>query len=273
MLRAIIIEDEELSREMLRGLIRDTCPEEVEVVGMAASAEEGRQMVVKYAPDIVFLDVEMPREDGFTFLESVHPRMRNFAVIFVTAHEHYALLAIKASAVDYLVKPVDIDELYEAVEKVKKLREQQPKPKVLDSFSKQIENVLTNLNAMHTSGGKPLRIMVPLHEGFEFMSCSDIVYCESDGAYTKFHLEAKPAVVISKPSSKFQDVLAAAGFMRIHRAYIVNPHYIKRYLRESDEKSSSYIVMTNGDKLEIARRRKTEVLEQIQKYNLSGVES
>jgi len=214
MLRAVIVEDEELSREMLRGLIQDTCPDEVEVVGMAASAEEGRQLVVKYAPDLVFLDVEMPFEDGFTFLESIHPQMRKFAVVFVTAHEHYALLAIKASYCDYLRKPVDIDELYAAVEKVKTLREEQPK--VEDNFGRQIENILANINAMHGSSGKPLRLMLPLHEGFDFVNCDEIVYCESDGPYSSFHFELKQPLVISKPTTKFQDLMSAAGFILNH---------------------------------------------------------
>lgn len=270
MLRAIIIEDEELSREMLRGLIRDTCPEEVEIIGVAASAEEGRQLVVKHAPDLVFLDVEMPFEDGFTFLDSVHPSMRNFAVVFVTAHEHYALLAIKASAVDYLVKPVDIDELYEAVQKVKNLRDHDPKAQT--DFSRQIENILSNINAMQTTGGKPMRLMLPLNEGYDFVNCSEIVYCESDGPYTNFHFEHQPPIVISKSTAKFQDVLAAAGFIRIHRAFVVNPLHVKRYLREADMNSSSFMVMSNGDKLEVARRRRTEVVEQLQKYNVNNVE-
>jgi two-component system LytT family response regulator len=270
MLRAIIIEDEELSREMLRGLIRDTCPDEVEIVGVAASAEEGRQLVVKHAPELVFLDVEMPFEDGFMFLESLHPQMRNFAVVFVTAHEHYALLAIKASAVDYLVKPVDIDELYEAVQKVKSLREHDPKAQT--DFSSQIENIIANIHAMHGSGGKPMRLMLPLQEGYEFVDCNEILYCESDGPYTRFYLDQKKIIVVARPTARFQDVLSAAGFVRIHRAYIVNPLHVKRYIREADANSLSFVMMSNGEKLEVARRRRTEVIEHLQKYNLSTAE-
>jgi len=175
--------------------------------------------------------------------------------------------------VDFLVKPVDIDELAAAVEKVKHLKEQQPKTAGED-FKKQIENIIMNINAMHTPGAaqKPLRIMLHLHEGYAFVNCEELMYLESDGPYSKFHIDNEPTITVSKPSSKFQDVLAAAGFIRIHRTYTVNPAFIKRYLREDDQNSSSYILMKNGEKLEVSRRKKTEVLEQLHKYNHTSIE-
>lgn len=265
MLSALIVDDEEYGRKALGTLLAEYCPE-VSVVASVGSADEAQAAVTRYAPDVVFLDIEMPDKDGFQFLESVHPDLRTFAVVFVTAYDHYAIKAIKAKAVDYLVKPIDIDELKQAVDNL--LREVEQKEKQgggSQLYFKQIEDIL---HSFKPKQDMPTRLHLPVKDGIDFVDLRDIVCCEASSNYSIFYLADGEKLMVSKPTKEYEHILMAADFMRVHHSYIVNLHYVIRYLREEGRESGGYLVLKTGDKIKVSRRKKDEVLDILAKYHM-----
>ena len=237
-LKVVIVEDEPHSRETLRNMLRDYCPE-TEVLGWGDGIENGISEVRTKRPDLLFLDIEMPGGTGFDLLERAGKF--DFEVIFTTAFEHYALKAIKFSALDYLLKPIDVDELKEAVEKVREKRE------------KEVENVklltlLENLNRNKTDQ----TITLATSEGLEFIKVRDILYCEASGSYTRFYLKNNGRLLVSKHLKEYEHLLADCGFYRAHNSYLVNLSEVKRYVKAD----GGYLVMNNGDSVSISSRRK-----------------
>lgn len=241
-MRAIIIDDEKKGREILKSLIETYC-KEVEIIAQASNADEGYEMIQKHEPDVVFLDVEMPSGDGFSLLERFDEI--TFQIIFTTAFDDYAIKAIKFHALDYLLKPIDIDELRVAVENVKKALqgEQGVDNRYMEMLQSRKENT-----------GK---LALPIKDGIVYLSISEIVRVESDGAYSIFYTDCGKKHLSSKNLGEYEEILPSFGFFRVHRSHIINVKKVKKFIRSD----GNFIEMEDGSRVEIARRKKDEFLE------------
>ncbi len=257
MLRAIVVDDEELGRGTLTNVLAEHCPD-VHVVATAASAAEARTAILRHAPDVLFLDVELPNENGFDLLDSIHPDHRHFAVIFVTAHESYALRAIKASAMDYLLKPIDIDEVRAAVAKVAAAHS--GPSAVREPYGAHVQTVLENIRG---AGYGVLRLALPTGTGLRLVSCADVVRCEGDNNYSTFITESGEHIVVCRTVREFEDILAESGFVRVHKSHLINLRHVKQYIRETQRDSGGILLMGNGNRVEVSRRRKDELLSRL----------
>jgi two-component system LytT family response regulator len=244
---AIIVDDEKHCREVLQLLLEKHCPS-VKLLANCAGGAEALQALSQHQPDILFLDIEMPEMNGFELLEKTdHP---SFGLIFTTAYNEYAIKAIKHSALDYLLKPVDKDELIAAVQRAKENKTQKSSVRI-DSF-------LSFINGKK----QPRRLAIPTLEGLIMINTEDLLYCESDSAYCRlfFINQAKP-MVISKVLKEVEDVLQGDDFCRIHNSYLINVRFVQRYIRgEGGE-----VVMSNGIHLPVSRTRKQDFLNLLEK--------
>jgi len=233
MIKAIIVDDESKGIQILRILIKNHCPD-VEVTGWAEEVDEAIELINRTAPQLVFLDIEMAGEGGFSLLEKIG--QRNFHVVFVTAHSQYAVKAFRYSVADYLLKPVYVVELKQAIEKVKVLMQEQ---KVLSTN----ENIETTLR-------------IPLNQGTVFVKMNDIIRLEADGAYTRIFLPGNRTYLTSYNIKIFEEHLDLNLFMRVHRSHIINLKKVKRII----EGRTLIAELTDGSKVEISRRIKNSFL-------------
>jgi two-component system LytT family response regulator len=241
-LKAIIVEDELASRETLSVYLSKYCPD-VELAGMAESVTTGLELIQRAQPDIVFLDIEMPRGNAFDLLEQLGEV--DFDIVFVTAFSNYAIRAINLSASYYILKPVDIDELVNAVEKIRKSRadKQTHKPtKVL------IEN-------LHNGKGSH-KIVLPLIEGFEVIQVKEIIRCQANDNFTDFHIAGKKKMMICRTLKFYEELLAESGFMRVHKSHLVNMDHVKKYLRGK----GGQLVMADESVIDVSPQKKPELM-------------
>ncbi len=250
MYKAIIVDDENRSVETLKIILQQFCSNEVEIVGTANSIQEAYTLIHAVSPDIVFLDVEMPHGSGFDLLERI-PKP-NFEVIFTTGFDRYAVTAIKFSALDYLLKPINIEEVKEAVSKAKKRIE-----------GKHTQNNLEHLiNNLRHPRDKTNKIPISVVNGFQFVPVNTIVYCEADDDYTYIHLTDSQKLTVSKNIKEFEDILANYDFFRIHHSFLVNRDFIKKYVKGE----GGTILTEQGNELPVSRRRKQEFLEWLNNF-------
>ncbi|UXX78419.1 LytTR family DNA-binding domain-containing protein [Reichenbachiella carrageenanivorans] len=244
-LTAILVDDEQDSRQILASYLAKYCPD-VELLAACKNIQEGLSAITQHQPDLLFLDIEMPYGTGFDLLEQVGEV--NFETVFVTAYDNYAIQALNMSAAYYLLKPVDIDELIQAVAKIKSERTK-------NSEISHVKILLDNIKETH---GRPKKIMLPTFEGFEIVPIDQIVYCEADDNFTKFHLKgvSKP-LLISKTLKHFEDLLPTSNFLRIHRSSLINIEYVIRYTKGK----GGYVTMNNGTELEVSPKKKPQFLE------------
>lgn len=241
MITAVIIDDESRGRTALREKIREYCPE-VELTGEAASGDEGIRLITDLRPGIVFLDIEMPRMDGFEMLHRLPSR--NFHLVFTTAYDQYAIKAIKYAAFDYLLKPIDIPELQAAVARARAQSVHQT-----DSKLAALEQNLALSQGMK-------KIAIPTLEGLLFFNLGDIVNLEAQSNYTSIHFINHPHLVASKTLKSIEELLPAEMFFRPHHSHIINLKYVKRYIRGD----GGQIEMENGHYVDVSRRKKDEFL-------------
>lgn len=238
-IRAIIIDDEENARKTLSRFITDYCPD-VELVAQCKNVPEGAMAINKYNPDVVFLDIEMPEYNGFDLLNFF--KVINFEIVFVTAYSEYAIRAFEVSAIDYLLKPVEIESLQKAVEKLKE-------KKYKNSIQDRLELMKDSFKSEEIK-----KIALPMSDGLLFVDIEHIVYFEADGAYTSLFLNNGSKLFVSKKIKFFEEILHnRKSFFRSHRSYLININYIKKYLR-----GESNIVMENETAIPISRERKQE---------------
>lgn len=245
MLSAIIIDDEQKGRLALKQKIQDYCPT-VEVVGEASDGAEGIALIEKVRPQVLFLDIEMPRMDGFEMLRKIDHK--DFHIVFTTAYDQYAIKAIKYAAFDYLLKPVDIDELKSSVEKIISHNSQ-------NFTEKKLETLEHNLHSIHTLN----KIAVPTLEGFLFFDTSHIIHLEAQSNYTALYFTDHPKLIASKTLKDFEEMLPGETFFRPHHSHIINLNYIKRYIKGD----GGQIEMQNGNFVTVSRRKKDEFLKTI----------
>ena len=241
MIGVVILDDEEHCRLTLAQNLAEI--DNVKVLATCGTVEDAYHAIQKHSPDLVFLDIEMPGETGFDLLQKIGEH--TFDVIFITAYDQYALQAIKASAIDYLMKPIGIPELEEAIQKHLK--------KKSGDINRQMEILLQHYSG---TGNKKKTIALPTLNGLELVGIDEIIRLQSDGSYAIFHLKDKRKITISKPLKQYEDILAANGFMRIHHSHIVNLNQIRNYTRGE----GGYVTMQDGSEAIVSRQKKEELV-------------
>lgn len=234
-LTAIIVDDELHGRENFKKIIETYCPE-IEIIGLADSVVNARKLVNVHKPDVVFLDINMPVLDGFDFLEQFDER--NFMVVFVSAYEEYGIKALKAGAVDYLLKPINIKELKQTVKKL---------------LSKPNKNII--VEPIHEAD----KLVLPTSHGFNVFVIDDIIRLEAEGCYTKVVIKEGKDVIISRTLKDFEETLPKENFFRIHKSHLVNLKHIKDYSKIS----GNLVTMSDGSKVEISRRKTPEFIQKL----------
>lgn len=245
----IIIDDEPGSIITLEALLREYCPE-VHVAGTAVSVTEAKILFERQKPALVFLDIEMPFSNGFDLLDQIKPV--TFEVIFVTAFNNYALKAFKYAALDYLLKPVNIEELREAVNRA---------IKILPHTGQHNIKVETLLNNIEYSTEQPVKITIPTGNTYEVVHLADILYIEASGNFSILVFEKGKRLLASRRLKEFEEVLPRALFLRVHHSFIINLSKIRKYQKGR----SGVIELLNGVKVEVSARKKNELLARIKK--------
>jgi two-component system LytT family response regulator len=246
-LRAIIVDDESDAREKIAFLMQRYCADTVEVLAQCADGEEALKAIYQLKPDLLFLDVEMPRMTGFDLLRKVG--RPEFDVIFTTAYDHYAIKAIKFSAIDYLLKPIDIDQIKEAIARVQEKRAQ-------GDGGARVEQLVENTRPGAVMSG----ISIPSKDGFVMVKLDDIIWCEAVNYYTVFHLNGKRELVATRTLKDFEEMLDASGFARIHHSHLINLAHLARYIKGA----GGQVVMSDGKTLDVSRRKKDELMARIE---------
>ena len=246
-LTAIIVDDEFYGRENLKTIIENYCYE-IEILGCADSVVCAKGLVNSLGPDVVFLDINMPVLDGFDFLEEYNDR--NFMVVFVSAHEEFGISAVKVRAADYLLKPVNPEQLAVAIDKASLL--------IRDHFNMQMDALYENLRSVSRQDKK---IILKTTEQIHLLDLKSIVSCESDSCYTTVHTMEGEHIMVAKTLKEYEEMLSGCGFYRVHKSFLINLAHIKRF----DKQDGGYIVLTNDLKIPVASRKREEMLELLEK--------
>ncbi len=243
MIKAIIIDDIELTHRILKGVIGGIF-KEISIIGQAYNVKDGVNLLTKKSPDIVFLDINLPDGTGFDILNQI--QKHNFKIIFVTAHQEYALNAIKSSAFDFLLKPLDEDEVISSIQNaivtIKKDEEQL-----------KIETFISNYTNKNI---KEKKIVLKTQESIYVTKISDIIRCESDGNYTMIFLNNQKKILISKTLKEYDELLKEYGFIRVHKSHLINIDNIVKY----EKRDTGIIYMTDESKIPVSHRKKELVL-------------
>jgi two-component system LytT family response regulator len=243
MLSCIIIDDEKKARDTFEKIVDRYLPDKLKVVFSADSVKEGAFAIHKYNPELVFLDIEMPIENGFKlfdYLEDVR-----FEVIFLTAYRHYAIDAIKYAAFDYILKPLNFIDLKEVLARYEK-KKGKSEPAL------RVQTLMSNLNAGQDVHQK---VALPTLTGYQLEKINNIVYCEADENYTKIYTVRGEVIMVCRTLKVVEELLPAEYFFRTHKSFVVNLNYIKSY-----DRTAHMIILENGTRLEIASRRNEEFL-------------
>lgn len=240
---AVLIDDERNNLDNLHQLLNTYCSE-VQVVATAGNADEGRRIILEYQPDLVLLDIEMPAKNGFDLLRSL-PQY-DFEVIFVTAYDQYGIQAVKFSAIDYLLKPINPDELQSAINKV-----------ISKNRFKKQNFQLENFIRIFQQQKEDQRIALPTQKETRFIPTGDIVRCESSNNYTSFVLVNAEKIIVCKPIYEYEELLSNYGFIRCHQSHLVNKKFIKSLIKED----GGYLSMENGEQIPVSRAKKYLVID------------
>jgi two-component system LytT family response regulator len=247
MIRAIVVDDEPYACQALQTLLKKHCPDVI-VEAACHSALEAEKQIRTLNPQLVFLDIEMPHRNGFELLEQLKPT--SFQVIFTTSYDQYAIKAIRFSALDYLLKPIDPQELKAAVAKVSQSTNTSFDPAQLQLLLQSIREPATSIN----------RIALPTLEGLQMLVIDTILYCMANSNYTTFVMKDKKKLVISRTLKEVEEMLESHGFLRIHHSHLVNISAIEKYIRGE----GGTVIMSDGEELDVSRSRKDSLLKVLQ---------
>lgn len=240
-LEAIIVDDEAFGRENLKQMVERHCPE-VQIRGLASNMAQAHTLIKQHAPRLIFLDIQMPNGTGFDLLEKHQDAA--FSVVMVTAFAHYGIDALKAGAIDYVLKPIRVSELKQSVDRVKK--DQAKKPLRLGSTA-------------------PAKISVPHSKGVSIVSLKELVYLEADNMYTTLHLANGDSLFVSKSLKEFERVLDTNTFFRVHKSYIINLEYLRLFSKQGAQE----VTLNSGVRLPVSRRRLADFQQVLNNYTLS----
>jgi len=242
-LKAIIVEDEERSRKLLENLLGQYCPD-IELVGTSSNVDHAYQLIIDLQPEVVFLDIEMQKETGFDLLEKFDDI--KFEIVFTTAFEHYALKAIKICAIDYLLKPIDIDELKLAVSKLQAHYQKQ-------QLNIRLAALMKNKQAKNLEN---FQLALPSSGGLSIVHIKDIIYLKSDRQYTLFYSKSGEVLMTSKNLGEYEELLSDYQFLRVHHSSVINLNEAKKYIRGE----GGQVEMSNGEYIDISKRKKENFL-------------
>ncbi len=244
MLKAVIVDDEPKAIQSLVWELSNF-KNEIEVMASFTNPDEALKYIDSHTPDCLFLDVQMPTIDGFQFLEEL--KNIDFAVVITTAYDEYAIKALKQEAIDYLLKPIDSDDLRESIAKIKKHND-----RTINSMK--LERMLSNFNSKFDKK----RITINTDGKLLFLDVDDIIYIESDGNYSTLFLQDQKKIVLTKKLKEVDAILPEHYFFRIHNSYIINLNKIKAFV-----KNEGYVIMDSNHKIPVARQRKSDFLEKL----------
>lgn len=243
MFRTIIIDDEKRQQQSIEKMVKMYC-RDLNIVAKADGVKSGEIVIRKHKPDLVLLDIQLGDGSGFDLLEKFDPAP--FRVIFITAFDRFAIKAFRFNALDYLLKPIDPDELCQAASKASAVLQK--------DFNLQLENLKHFLRTENKNNGK---IIVKTHDNIYLLSVQDILYCESDSNYTRFNLTGGKQLMVSATLKDYEDMLAESGFFRLHKSFLVNMRYVSRF-----EKAEGGSVVLDGEvKIPVASRKRDELLQ------------
>ena len=253
-IKALIIDDEANARSAIKNMAQQlNLP--VEIIGEAGNAAEGLEKIKLLQPELLFLDIQMPGKSGIQLMQEIN--RDNIQVIFVTAHQGFAIQALKLSAIDYILKPVDPVDLKDAVEKALKQKNKLA-PEQLLLFQQALQHL------QQPQQKAPQKLALSTNEGVLFTELKDIIWIESLTGYCKFYLQGQKPIVISKNLKEYEELLAEHNFFRTHQSSVVNLMHIKKYVRGE----GGQVWMTDGSEIEVARRRKDELLNKMAQINI-----
>lgn len=248
---AIIIDDEKEPRAALQKIICKYFTDKIRIVQSVESVKEGVDAIKIFNPDIVFLDIEMPEENGFALFNYFDGEV-DFEVIFTTAYQKFAINAIKCSALDYLLKPISHIELKEVIERLEK-------KKAKEKLKFKLETLITNIQ----SGDNVIKkVALPTSTGFEYVKVGNIVYCQADDTYTIVYSNRGEKFVVSKPLKKIEELLPKPLFHRIHKSYLVSINFIRSYSKSGGHT----IILENNQELPVAQSRSKELIERLSSF-------
>ena len=246
-MKAVLIDDEISNLENLRILLEKHCPQ-VTIIATAQNISDAVDAIEKYLPDLVFLDIQMGEKTGFDVLKLLPTR--NFEVIFVTAYDQYGIQAVKFAALDYLLKPVDIEELMSAVNKAEQKLATQVQNLQLDFLLQQLKKPEAKIS----------KIALQMQSEIRYVALSEIIRCEADNTYTYFFLSSNEKIVVSKSLKEYADLLRPNGFLRTHQSHLVNPNYVKSWLKED----GGILLLTSGETIPVSKPNKDAVKQALQ---------
>jgi two-component system, LytTR family, response regulator len=245
-MRAIIIDDEPNAVGLLELRLAQHCPQ-IEIVAACTNSIKGVEAIKYHQPDLLFLDIEMPQMNGFQVLEAIGDIA--FSLIFVTAYDKFAVKAFKYSALDYILKPIETEELIAAVTKVEKHR--QTNLEQINHLKKQLSGEAKAL---------PNQIALPYQNGVKFVSIDNILFAESDNNYTKFYLNDDKTYMVTRSLKEMQELLEDRGFLRIHRQYLVNVAQVAKFVKGD----TSHVILTNSVQIPVSRNHRDQLIERFE---------
>ena len=247
MISALLIDDDDNLRAGMKTLLNRYAPE-ITIIGEADSVKSGTDLLLETQPQVVFLDIHLGDGSGFDLLEEVNRKGKlNSQIVFITAHEQYAIKAFRFSALDFLLKPVDPDELGKVIGKIKNVLVKNDSVAHIDLLLENIRKKVDNFK----------RIALSTADGIHLFEISDIIRCESEDNYTKFYIKNNKPILISKTLKEYEDLLTEHGFERIHQSHLINLAYLKSYIK----KDGGYVVMADNSNLPISQRKKDRLQE------------
>jgi two-component system LytT family response regulator len=245
----VLVDDETNALEMMEWLLKTYCPQ-VETVALCNTAETGIEAIYRHKPDVVFLDIEMPRMNGFDMLEQI--KNLSFEVVFCTAYDQFAIKAFKYAALNYLLKPVDPDDLKATIQRVEE-------KKAIPS-REQFALLLQHINQPPKL--TPARIALTTGDGLIFVATGEIIYCKAESNYTNVILTGGRKIMVSRVLKELDETLGGADFYRVHSSFLININHVKKFIRGE----GGYIVMDNDDNITISRSRRQEFMELFSKF-------